>query len=196
MIKLIIFDLDGVIIRGEFFSTRFEKAYNVPSSEVFEVLKKEILDPAKPTPCFPIWKIYLKKWNIKLSEDQFWHFWFSEDGQVDQDIIKLIKSIRDQVKTVLLSDNFKERVDWLYKTYDFWPYFDKICFSAEIGYPKKSEIAFKQILDYFNLPPEQVLIIDDSDSVLSLAKELKINTHKFEDYEKLKGRLEEFQIIS
>jgi len=82
MIKAIIFDLNGVFIKGEMLSMRFKKDYDVVPTEFVAALSEIMEEVRKPNAPnhYQLWKKHFKKWNINFGEKEFFSYWFSGEN--------------------------------------------------------------------------------------------------------------------
>lgn len=81
MLKVAIFDLNGIFLQSAKLSDRFAKDFNVPVSEFLPKLSEIMEAVRKPNarPAFEYWKPVLGEWGIALSEKEFWEYWFGAE---------------------------------------------------------------------------------------------------------------------
>ena len=189
MIKVIIFDLNGVFIKSELLSDRFKKDFQVDETEFRAALSKimPLVRLPKAPPCFSLWKPYLQRWKIKLKEQEFFEYWFSGEHLV-QEIINFVKDLKKKrIRIFILSNNFKERTAYYKKNFpEIFQNADKAYFSWETGYVKPDERAFRHILEEFDLKPEECLYFDDSEKNIEAARKIGIQAELFKDVFSLK----------
>ena len=184
MIKAIIFDLDGVLITTRFFSERFEEKYNIPVAKFLPVLRK-ILAKATLTNSFDsfiYWEPYLKEWGVDLSREDFFDSWF-QDEKLAPEMAKLINKIKSKkLKTFILSDNFKERTDYLEKKFPILvKNIGKRYYSWQTGLLKPDSRAYQQILKENNLDSQECLYFDDEKDNVEAANKLGIKSFIFKE---------------
>ncbi|MBX4197849.1 HAD-IA family hydrolase [Candidatus Parcubacteria bacterium] len=181
MIKAIIFDLNGIFIQSPKLSERFEKDFNVPIPEFLPKLS-EIMDKVRQPNAggsFQYWKPALEKWNITLSEQEFWDYWFKAET-VSEKMVEFAKELRAKgIKVFILSNNFKERAEY----YGHYPWIyeavDKVYFSWQSGFVKPDPQAWLQILSENSLKPEEFLYFDDQEKNLKAAQSIGIKSFMF-----------------
>jgi len=189
MIKAVIFDLNGIFIQSPKLSERFEKDFNVPI-HVFLPKLSEIMDKVRQPNAggaFKYWEPVLDEWNINLSEQEFWDYWFKAEI-VSKKMVSFSTELRAKgVKVFILSNNFKERADY----YEHYPWIhetvDKIYFSWKSGFIKPNPQAWLQILSENALKPEECLYFDDQDKNLTSAESIGITSFMFIDEESLQN---------
>ena len=97
----------------------------------------------------------------------------------DKDLLKKIKEKNNDIKIVIATNHVSFVKDFIYKHFDK-TYIDDIFISAEIHKVKPNADFYKTILDKYNIKPNELLFIDDSQTNIDGAKALKINTIKIE----------------
>ena len=139
MIKVLIFDADGVLINGDIFSKRFSKEYNIDISKINTFFDgpfkdciigkadlKEVLAP------------YLKEWGWKDGVDNFLEYWFSSEHSIDQELIDYIQDRRSNgIKCVMATNQEKYRAEYMFNKIGFANSFDKMYASAHLGHKKQ-----------------------------------------------------------
>lgn len=195
MLRLIIADLDGVLLFGRYFSDRLGERYGIPRQEIVQIIKETLLASKRNNqPTFPFWKPLIDKWRIPLSEEDFFKLWFEGDLPIPANV-DFFLSLQPYVEgVVILSDNFKERTEFIRNNYDFIDMFNEAYFSNEIGFTKDQPESFQYVLSHHEVLPEETLIVDNSDIALTTAASLGIHTHKYTDLSKLSVALRNFDI--
>lgn len=193
MFKAVIFDLNGVILIGEYLTLRFNKRFGIPEDNFFPVLKEimgVVRQPHSP-PAFSLWKPYLQNWHIDLSEPEFFDFWFSDEKPLPGFIEYLGQLQKSDIKVFILSNNFKERTDYYRQHYpQIFSSVDKAYFSWETGHVKPSPESLKLLLSENNLRPQDCIYFDDSTANLEMAQKLGINSFKWIDLPSAKKIIE------
>lgn len=143
MIKLIIFDADGVLVHGErkFSKTLAEKHgisiettlpfFTGPFQEclVGNSDLKEIILP------------YLDKWGWDKGVETLLEYWFSLESKTDKELIAYIKELRQKgIKCFLATNNEKHRFQYMMDKMGLLNVFDKAYSSAYLGHKKLIKI--------------------------------------------------------
>lgn len=201
MVKTVIFDLNGVLIKSEFLSTRLNKEFGVPEEEVVAALKDVMPKIRKPGAgdAFYYWEPYLRKWGLSLTREKFFSFWFKGESLVPE-IVELVKKLRDKgIKVFILSNNFAERTNYYRKNFpeifSSLNEFDAVYFSWETGFVKPDDRAYKKILQDHSLKPEECVYFDDSKLNVEVARKLGMDAHKFESIKKTKVCLQDLLLV-
>lgn len=191
MIKAVIFDLNGIFIQSPYLSTRFENDFGV-STETFLPALKEIMDKVRRPNAggsFQYWQPYLKEWNVDLSEEDFWKYWF-EAETVSDSMVSFAKDLKARgIKTFLLSNNFKERAEY----YGHYPWIheviDKAYFSWQTGNIKPGTQAWQDILAEHELKAEECLYTDDQTKNIEAAESIGIKSIMFTNEKELQAAI-------
>ena len=203
-IKAIVFDLGGVIVELDF--SKFFK----------EVIEISPLHKPDTVLLLEFWRQSDIYHQGKITEDKFYHqaceilqtcalnqesFFEAFNSVIDhlnEDIIKLIKRLRDMDKyTLILLSNINAS-HWKYlkkKKWRFINYFDELVLSHKIHMTKPDPKIFSYTLYLARCKPEEMLFIDDGMNNVVAAKELSINAIKFAGYDNLIEELTNLKII-
>ena len=188
--KAIIFDLNGVFISGPLLSDRFRDDFNVPIDNFLDALKEIMAKVRMPNApeVYELFIPYLEKWNVKLSKQEFYNYWFGAENQ-NEKLIEFAKTIKDKgIKLFVLSNNLKERSAYYDVHFPFIDeVFDKTYYSWQTGLVKPDTRAYELILQENNLKPEDCLYFDDSEKNVEAAKSLGINAFTFTNPEDVIG---------
>jgi putative hydrolase of the HAD superfamily len=108
----------------------------------------------------------ITQYHEKLGFDQkMFHLLMEETKKsllpIDQSFQLLESLYAANYNLFALTDNVREIVVYLQKTYDFWTKFKGIVVSAEVGFLKPAPEIYHNLLNTFQLIPEETIFIDD-----------------------------------
>jgi FMN phosphatase YigB (HAD superfamily) len=114
MIKAIVFDVDGVILKYNLFSDRYCARFNLPIETLAPFFQNEFrksvigeIDIKK------LLEKYVSEWKWNQSIDELMEYWLSED-EVDSGMIQLIKQLNQRrVKTYIGSNQEQHRAEYI-----------------------------------------------------------------------------------
>ncbi len=187
MLKAAIFDLNGIFLQSPKLSDRFTTDFNIPK-EIFLPKLSEIMGATRQPnalPSFTYWEPVLREWGVNLTEQEFWHYWFSAEVP-SQQMINFAQKLKERgIKVFILSNNFKERAEY-YGNYS-WIHeiVDKAYFSWQTGYVKPDTKAWSFLLEENNLRAEDCIYFDDQDKNVKVAENLGIKSFIFTNEEEL-----------
>ena len=191
MYKTVIFDLNGVFLQSEPLSKRFEEKFGVTKDQFLPAIKEIMAVVRKPNApaAFTLWKPYLDQWQVSLSEQQFFDFWFSGEYLVPE-LVEYAQELKNGgVKVFLLSNNFKERTEFYRKNFpQIFQCVDKAYFSWESGFVKPSVESLQLVLSENSLRSEECIYFDDSDDNIKVAQSLGITAEKWTNLVEAKKR--------
>lgn len=180
--KAIIFDLNGIFLKAEYLSKRVEEEYGIDGDRFWGALRKVLNETRKPGAknFFGLLKPHLRKLAFDIPEKEFFNFWFSGE-KLASEVLKYIKELKEKgVKIFILSNNFRERVDYYRKNFPvIFKSIDKTYFSCETGFIKPDLKALKNILEDNDLREEECIYFDDSEENIESAKSLGIYAQKW-----------------
>lgn len=174
----ILFDLDGVIIRG--FHAKAERTYRWDQNlerdlgiapkdlteHFFEPEFDDVLRGKKPL------KDSLQKALSALGHgdktDELIVYWMTHDSNLDHEVIDIVKALRSRAIPLYLATNQEHiRAEYLWNTLKFKDYFQEIFYSAKIGHKKPEAAYFHTIND--RIGAENILFFDDREDNIKAA---------------------------
>jgi len=196
-IKIVLFDVDWVIIRPPYYFPKklendwyknaknifndFFKKYNSDLTEWKKSIKKEILP-------------YLEKINWKKGVDSFLEESYKfEYKYLDYKILEKIKKLQKKwIMCYLATSQEKERSEYFLNKWNFKNIFDDYFISYNFWYRKENikfwEKTEKELLKK-GVKTEDVLFFDDSKTNIIMAENIGIKSFLFTNYEKFENDL-------
>lgn len=191
MVKVIVFDLDGVLVKENcVFSKLFEEKYKVPHEEFYELIKtNKMLERTKNDGSnFLLFDKLLKKYRIKISEEKFFDLWLN-NFKTKEGVVEFVVSLKKKYKIAVISDNFLERASFFRSKVDWFKKFDYSLFSSDIGCTKNSPKIFLKLIEDLKIEPEEAVFIDDDEKNVKVAKSVGVKGIVFKNLEQLKKDL-------
>lgn len=192
MIKLILFDLGGVLFTDG--TSKFIKSistrYDIPLEKVSEIVNGEL---------------GLKYREAQITRDEFWNQLVSKLS-LTENIIDLenewisyyelfektkeiIIKLKEKYKVYYLSNNVKERAERLNEKFDYLKLFNGGVYSHEVKAIKPDPKIYEFALNKAGFSANETIFIDDKESSLEPAKKMGIETIFFESSDKLEADL-------
>lgn len=203
MIKAILFDFGGVIYRNpkKVIPKVLSLIYNQPVETTIKEYKKYkdgyFTGKLKTDDLI---KFLSSKFKTKKSVNEIKRLWlkyYGEMAQANNEILKLVKKLRDKYKIYLFSDT-TEMSNKHNSQSGIYDYFDGLFFSYKTGFTKPDIRAYKNILRKIKLKSDECLLIDDKEENLKPARKLGITTILFDVLKHkpifLKGKLRKLNI--
>lgn len=197
MIKVILFDCDGPIIKREKnFSQRLkeEKGLDVHLEKETSFFKGEFLEceigKADLKEVLPKW---LPVWGWLGTVDQLLDYWFEGETQVNPAMKNYIINLRTKGVTCwLATNNEKYRTEYLWNIVGLKSFLDGIFSSCYLGYMKPDAQYWEQIYKTLdNIPKQEVLVLDDKQSAIDSAKAFGFNAEFYTNFENFRNTAQE-----
>lgn len=188
MIKALILDADGVLILHKMagkFSDVYSAKLNVPVEMLIPFFENEFIDCLTGKKDL---KVELEKqmvnWKWEKSIEELLNFWFSEGGTVNKPLLKYLPALKKKgIKIYLGTNNEKHRTEYLLNEVGLKKHIHHAYSSSAVGHKKPDKEFFNHIINDLNLPPNQILFVDDDQKNVEAAKESGMNAEFYSDFE-------------
>lgn len=195
MVKAFIFDLGGVLFTdgSEKFINILCKKYGLDRENAQEAITGEIGSLYRESKITrdEFWEMVREKLNIKDDADKLETAWLN-CYKLNEGTKEIVFELSKNYKVYYLSDNVKERVDWLNKRYDYLKWFTGGVFSHEAGVRKPNIRIYELALERAQTKPKETIYIDDKLWCLEPAKKIGIETILFKNPADLRSKLQRF----
>jgi len=205
MIKNIIFDVNGVLLKTELTGCLdiFNWSYNVKES-IKNILKSELsgqyLDGTISRRAFL--KLLFKKYPENRTEinQVFTREFWRQIMPPNEDTFNLLKELKDKDYNIyILSNMNKDMADYFRTLHNIEDYLNGAVFSYEVGAKKPTNKIYQFLLNKYNLNPNETLFIDDIKENTQTAKAFGMKTINFKNSEtgipEIKSVLKEAQAL-
>jgi len=193
MIKVILFDADGMLVITEMFSVQYCRESNVPYEEILLFFKNEF------SPCLigqadlkEKVSPYLEKWGWNKSVEEFLEYWFESENHIDHRVVKVIKELREKgIKCCLLTNQEKYKIEFMRERMNFAEIFDRVFSSAEAGAKKPSPEIFEYVTrELGDVKKEEIMLWDDKEKNVRGAEEFGFKASIYKDFESFKKEID------
>lgn len=197
MIKAIIFDAGGVIIK--------EGSHLDVISEYFDSKDKQKLWQKLNQMAGPLcrgkitekeyWKKVAKSEGIdsKKIPDNLWVKGYKKHTEINSELMRLIKNLKTNYTVILLSNTIKSHVKINKKRKLFDP-FDDVINSNEVHLSKHDQKIFELVLERNQLESNQCVFIDDIKDFVEIANQIGMHGILYKDIDQLKKKLLEIGV--
>lgn len=173
--KAIIFDLDDTLLDrdnavNQMFLMILEKCYEGVdhSTKNKMLLKFKEYDKSaygysdKTKVLESLFDEFPPKYRLPSKDIQaFWNHHFPHSFVIDQDTIKIVNTLRTQVKVAIITNGLTERQTAKMIHTNLISCFDLILISEEVGFSKPDRRIFELALNKLNVQPEETLFVGD-----------------------------------
>jgi FMN phosphatase YigB (HAD superfamily) len=177
----VLLDADGVVlIKGEYFSERFSREYNVPLDEVLVFFKNIYGDCQAGTKDLKQEIIpYLRQWNWEGSVDDFLDYWF-EDIEINPAAIETISEFKKRSMPVYLASNNEHyRVRAIEEA--LGSTLDGYFFSADLKVKKSNCEYFNMVAGMLGVETSEMYFVDNDERNINAAMEAGVNARLFSE---------------
>jgi len=192
MIKAIIFDAGGVIIEQGSQLEEFAKIFKPKNKQAFwekinhfvgPLCKGEISEKE-------YWRRIADSENVdsKTVPQNLWVKNYEETTRMNKTVVDLIKSLRKNYKTILISNTIKPHVV-INRKRKLFENFDDVLNSNEVHLSKDTPEIFKLALKRNQLDAEECIFIDDIQKFVEIANSIGINGILFKNVNQVKEEL-------
>lgn len=186
MIKVIIFDADGMLLSQERPSIFLPKDYGISTEQLNPFFNgpfqdcligkadlKEVILP------------YLTAWNWSEGLESFLKLWFTREVRMNTELSKYISELRAQgIVCILATNQEKYRFQYMLEDLGFAKIFNRTYASSNVGYKKpKSEFFQKIMEDLGNINKEEILFWDDREENVQGAKDFGFNSELYTTFD-------------
>lgn len=201
--KIILFDVDGVLIRPPYYYSHelekmgYKDAVKVLNSFFSSENNWSCLEGKNDA--YRIVEPYLKKigWK-KTAREYFQEQFIFEEQYLDKELVLMVDKLRASgIKCYLCTDQEKNRADFLLQEMGFEKIFDQCFMSCHIGCRKSGNQFWEHVMDELKkeipgITPHEVIFFDDDQKNVEKAAEFGIRSHVVRDIEKFKEKLATF----
>ncbi len=190
MIKAVIFDMGGVILRTIDYAPREGMAQRFGCSraelEKFVFLSAtSVLSEVGKLSDIDHWRAVLEYFNqSEFNAEEAYDEFFSGDA-INQELLEYARSLKPKRRIGLLSNAWENTRKRLEGQYGFINDFDISIFSAEVGKRKPDEDIFILALEKLNVKPKEAIFIDDFVSNVRGAQNAGLHAILFESNEQV-----------
>jgi len=197
MIKTVIFDLGGVLVRTDNpeprtkLAERFEMSYEDLSALVYGCESAEMATRGEITAAehkeTVLSDLGLPPGTFPEFGEEFW-----AGDSLDRKLVDFIKSLQGEYKTVLLSNAWDDLRPLLENQWKIDGIFNQIFISAELKTYKPDPEIFQVVIEKLDQDPSEMIFIDDYYENIIAAREAGINAIHFMNREQTLTELAEY----
>jgi HAD superfamily hydrolase (TIGR01509 family) len=192
MIKLIVFDLGGVLFNGGYADTcKFlAQKFNRDWKELYSVFYEKYFNLAaiRKITQQEAWEKSIEETDMRIDVEELKkiHYSFMSLNFVMVEFVKKLK-----INYSILTKNTRDQFNDINKILDFDKHFKNIINTWEINLPKASKETILYVCEKFSVKPGEIIYIDDQEENLVDAEELGVKTILYKDFEQFERAWED-----
>ncbi len=196
MLKILLFDIDGVLAVGEPWHKDLEHIYGITPDMLtpffqgpFQscLIGKADLKAELAT--------YLPRWDWPHSVDAFVDYWFRREAlALNEKLLQTIQYLRQRsIKCYLATQQERYRTEYILREMGFAELFDGMFSSVDMGYMKTEPRFFTNILTALkDCQPDEVFFWDDTPANVATARSAGIRAEVYSDFAGFQVKMQEF----
>lgn len=193
MIKVVLFDVDGVLANGGPFSLCLERDYGITRQTTrpfFQGRFRECLvgNADLKEELVPL----LPEWGWRESVDDFLAYWFRSEHSINEPLMQEVRRLREHgMPCYIATDQEKYRTAYLLEHMGFADAFDGIFSSAHIGYIKHDTRFFGAVLQALqDIQADEILFWDDTPGKVECARSAGLQAEVYLDFTDFTEKME------
>ncbi|GHO97831.1 haloacid dehalogenase [Reticulibacter mediterranei] len=194
-IKVVLFDVDGVLANGGPFSHCLERDYDITQQIVrpfFQGRFRECLvgNADLKEELAPL----LHEWGWRGSVDDFLDYWFRSEHSINEPLMLEVQRLREHgLRCYIATDQEKYRTAYLLEHMGFANAFDGMFSSAHIGYIKHDTRFFQSVLQALqDIHANEILFWDDTAGKVETARSAGLQAEVYHDFADFTEKMERF----
>lgn len=199
--RAMFWDADGVML-NRLFSEQLEIDYGIKTEKVQPFFKGAFRQCSlgKADLKEELAKV-IDEWGWKGTIEELMEYWFTKGTAIDQDVLEYAQKMCDMgVRCVMTTDQERYRGEYLKNLLGNHKPFERVFYSAEMGTVKKDPMYYEHVYQALQdasrgtgllIAKENVLVIDDGEDNIAMAKALGFGVHLYTNLENLKQFLAE-----
>ena len=193
MIKVILFDADGVLINGEKFADHLQRELKISSEATAPFFKGRFKDCVigradLKTEIAP----FLPQWGWNESVDDFLKLWFDVEHQTNNVLSDWIGKLREKgILCYIATNQEKYRAQYIQDYMKLKPLFDGTFASNEMGVCKPDEEFFNKVVNELEVKKDKILLWDDTQGNVDSAIRAGLNGELFTSNDNFKEIMSE-----
>jgi putative hydrolase of the HAD superfamily len=195
MLKVILFDADGVLINGKGFAVHLEQDLGWSQEKVLPFFAgpfqdclsgksdlKEVIAP------------FLQEWGWQQGVDDFLKYWFTVEHSVDQPLIDYIQRMRKAgIRCFVATNQERQRASYMLEEMGFSQSFDGLYASAHLGHTKPAREFFDRLLETLpDTTPEEMLFWDDMPANVAAARQRGLHAEIYTTFAEFQNTMEQY----
>lgn len=195
MLKVVLFDVDGVLANGTPFSHQLERDYGITTAMTAPFFNGKFLECLVGSADMKQeLTSHLQQWNWPGSVDSFINYWFTSEHVINVPLVSYAQQLRQQsIPCYLATMQEKYRTAYILEQMGFAHKFDGMFSSAHIGYMKSDPQFFAHIVHALaGIQPQDILFWDDSSRNVETARKAGLSAKVYTDFSAFKEKMQRY----
>lgn len=199
MIKVMLFDVDGVIANGEPFSQHLARDYGITREVTTPFFKGRFME------CL-VGRADLKQeltdqlpqWGWQGTIEELMSYWFRCEHSMNETLLASVARLRQQgIRCYLATNQERYRTIYILEQMGCANLFEGIFSSAHIGYLKHEPAFFEQALRQLDgVKTNEILFWDDSPGNVATARAVGLQAELYQDFAHFEKQMQRYLLAS
>lgn len=195
MIRVILFDVDGVLVNEEkkWFSYFLEEEIGISRELTYPFLHDEFLECVEGKKDLKeVLPKYLKEWKWDVSVDEALRYWHTKEHIINEPLVAEMESYKAQgIKVYTATNQEMYRTKYIREDMGFGKIFEEVISSSMLGHRKPDRLYYEKILSRIGSKPDITLFWDDSEENIAAARAIGMHAEQYEHFSHFKEVMEE-----
>lgn len=196
--SIILCDLGNFLVRVDYaaFLGSLNLNHSMTDEELYHLLEKDSLSyEAGRVSAEEFLTFINRKLHTSFTPHQFRRAWNSILPSPVPGVPKLIEQLATSYRLMVLSNTNALHFQHMLELLPVLGRFERYFLSFEIGASKPDPAIYKHVMENIDVPPQEVLFIDDLEQNIKGAKDARMNGIVFQGVESLRDELKQLKVI-
>jgi putative hydrolase of the HAD superfamily len=195
-IEVVVFDVDGVLVRAGEFGVVMEETYGIDRERQREFFhgafrdcvsgKADLKEAIAP---------FLDAWSWPGSVEHCLTTWFEADAEQNHEALDIAADLRSSgLRVYVASTQERHRSAYLQDVVGLGPRFDGFFFSWSVGVTKADPAFFETVTKELGVTADAILFFDDTPAIVDTARRAGWNAEIYEIGDDLKALLRRYGV--
>lgn len=188
MIKAVIFDIDGVLVRPWGFRDALSRDRGITPDMTAPFFRNAFVDCIEGrADLFDLLPSYLTTWGWPGSTTEFVAEWCATESELNEAVVAVVAALRPHLPCHIASNQERHRARYIATEMGFDRLFDRLFFSSDLGTGKPREQFYAAVASRLDKAGQELLFFDDMEANVDAARRAGWQAELFTTADQLKA---------